>query len=92
MGRKKKRGSFEESTEQISIRIPSEEAKDWRGLVLTLRAMGRYMSVTQLIREAVNRSVDEYAEEGVQWRATPPGRLPTGCDKSQFTTQETTDE
>lgn len=83
--KKKKKRYGEDNTEQINIRIPSEEAKDWRGLILTLRAMGHYTSMTQLIREAVNKTVNEYAEDGIQWRATPAGKLPTGCDKSQFT-------
>lgn len=80
-----------DSLAQINIRLPREEAKDWRGLVLTLRAMGRYISLTSLIRDAVNKRVEDYAEEGIQWRATPAGKLPRGCDKSSFI-QETTNE
>lgn len=66
-------------TDKMTIKVPVDNAMDWRGVVEALRALGaKNISLQSFIIDSVNSVVEDHADSGLCWRAIPAGKLTKG--------------
>lgn len=65
--------------EQIALRLPEEVARDARGIVDAREKAGEEgMNLTRWILEQIDIGIQRAIEDGIRWKATPPGKIRRG--------------
>ena len=65
--------------EQIALRLPTEVAQDARGIAdARLDAGEEGMNLTLWIMEQIDLGIQRAIEDGIRWKATPPGKIKRG--------------
>jgi len=65
--------------EQIALRLPIDVAHDARGIVDAREKAGeKGMNLTRWILEQIDIGIQRAIEDGIRWKATPPGKIKRG--------------